>query len=362
MKISFLPFAGIVLTTFAAAAAVEFNDATLKLLKSTNPSERARFYTVVGKLPPEENEKCVRQLREAWDFHKTAVVQAAQGMGGPQSSWGLFTKGRAEWREAADALTKAIATDWHKDAAKVAELTRDMERCARLHQRMRQAASAAEKTDLARLLTGCAVLVEIDQQIAWALAEGGTFKADPMATLLRATGDSPEVLAKVKALTDFIEAEKKFAEAERWNATQRWAGAEQKRFAAILNEARWVVEYQPLRLDEKLCAASTGHSKEMVALGYFAHESPVEKNKGFGDRARNAGFDGDAQGECIYSGSRSPGDAYTGWWGSDGHRFIMFSAGANTLGIGSAGSGMWTLNTGGKNWPAPVPAAGGIRR
>jgi hypothetical protein len=33
----------------------------------------------------------------------------------------------------------------------------------------------------------------------------------------------------------------------------------------MLNEARWVVECQPLRLDEKLCAASQGHSKEMVA-------------------------------------------------------------------------------------------------
>jgi hypothetical protein len=40
----------------------------------------------------------------------------------------------------------------------------------------------------------------------------------------------------------------------------------------------------------------------------------------------------------------------------------MFSAGANTLGVGSAGSGMWTLNTGGKNWPSPAPAAAGARR
>ena len=190
MKAIFLPFAGLLLTTLAAAAAVEFNEATLKLLKSANPSERARFYTVVGKLPPEENEKCVRQLREAWDFHKAAVVQAAQGLGGPQSSWGLFINGRAEWRAAADALTKAIATDWHKDAGKVAELTRDLTRCARLQDRMRHAANAAERTDLSRLLAGCAVLVELDRQIAFALSEGGAFKADPMATLLRAVGDA----------------------------------------------------------------------------------------------------------------------------------------------------------------------------
>jgi uncharacterized protein YkwD len=332
------------------------------LLKSTNPSERARFYTVVGKLPPEENEKCVRQLREAWDFHKAALVQAAAGLGGPQGSWGLFTKGRAEWRAAADLLTKAIATDWHKDAAKVAELTRELTRCARLHDRMRSAARTAEKTDLARLLAGCAVLVEIDQQTAYALTQGGTFKADPMATLLRAVGDSPEVAAKIKELTDFLAADKAFAEAERWNSTQRWAGAEQKRFATMLNEARWVVEYQPLRLDEKLCAASQGHSKEMVALGYFSHDSPVAKNKGFGERARNAGFEGGAQGECIYFGSRSPQAAFAAWWASDGHRFVMFSAGANTLGVASAGAGTWTLNTGAKNWPAPAQTPASIAR
>ncbi len=79
-------------------------------------------------------------------------------------------------------------------------------------------------------------------------------------------------------------------------------------------------------------------------------------------RSQSPSFDGAAQGECIFTGSRSPNEAYSAWWGSDGHRFVMFSAGANTLGVGSAGSGMWTLNTGGKNWPSPAPAAAGARR
>ena len=362
MKVLSCTLACILLTTLAAPAAVEFNDATLNLLKSANRNDRARFYTVVGKLPPEENVNCVRQLREAWDFHKTAVARAAMESAGGQNSWGLFLKGRTEWREAADALLKEIHTDWHKDPKKITELTRDMDRCAKLHERMRRAAEAAGKTDLARLLAGCAVLVELDQQIANATAAGPAFTPDPMGTLLRAVGDFPDTVAKIRGLTDFLGAEKKYAEAEDWNAAQRWAAPEQKRLAAILNEHRWAVEYQPLRLDGKFCAASTGHSKEMLELKYFAHESPVEKNKGPGERARNAGFDGAAQGECIFNGSRSPEAAYTAWWGSDGHRFVMFSEGANTLGAGCAGAGMWTLNTGGKTWPAPVPAAAGIRR
>ena len=120
----------------------------------------------------------------------------------------------------------------------------------------------------------------------------------------------------------------------------------------MLNGQRRVVDYAPLRLEEKLCAASTAHSAEMVALKYFAHESPVPANKGFGDRAKNAGFDGFASGECIFAGSRSADAAYGGWWGSDGHRFIMFMEGANTMGIGNAGSETWTFNTGSRTWPA----------
>jgi len=54
MKTILQTLAAFFLTTMTAPAAVEFNDATLQLLKSTNPSERARFYTVVGKLPPPE--------------------------------------------------------------------------------------------------------------------------------------------------------------------------------------------------------------------------------------------------------------------------------------------------------------------
>ena len=348
-----LPFSLVftLLAALASDASVEFNDTTLNLLKSTNRNDRARFYTVIGKITPEENTICVRQMREAWDFHKAAVARAAMEMAGGQDSWATFLKVRPEWRAAADALLKEIHTDWHKDAGKVAELTRGMDRCARLHERMRRAASAAENTDLARLLAGCATLVELDQQIANATASGPAFTPDPMGTLLRAVGDSPEVVAKIKALVDFRGAEKKYAAAEDWNSAQRWAAPAQKRLAGILNAHRRAVDYQALRLDEKLCAASTGHSREMVALNYVAHDSPVAKNKGVGERARNTGFDGAANGECIYAGSPSADAAYGAWWASDGHRFVIFSAGANTLGVGSAGAGTWTLNTGNKTWP-----------
>ena len=50
------------------ACAVEFNDATLALLKSTNRNDRARVYATMGHMTPEETTVGVRQLREALGF------------------------------------------------------------------------------------------------------------------------------------------------------------------------------------------------------------------------------------------------------------------------------------------------------
>jgi len=356
-----IPHPFLLLSAFVAFAcpvgAVEFNDATLALLKSNNRSDRARVYASMAHLTPEETTLGVRQLREAWDFHKAAVARAVMDAAAGQNSWGTFLKEREEWRTGVEALLKDIHTDWHKDPKKIAELTRDMDRCAKLRERLRRAADTAEKGDFARLLASCATLIEIDQQVANATATGSTFKPNAPATLLRAVAEFPEMSTKVKGLADFRAAENKYSEAETWNAAQRWAGADQKRFATVLNQHRLVVAYQPLRLDEKLCAASTGHSVEMVQMKYFSHESPVPENKTFGDRAKNAAFDGFASGECIFAGSRSADAAYGAWWASDGHRFIMFMEGANTMGIGAGGTESWTFNTGSKTWPAAAPTA-----
>ena len=101
-------------------------------------------------------------------------------------------------------------------------------------------------------------------------------------------------------------------------------------------------------------------------MKYFAHESPVAENKTFGDRAKNANFDGFASGECIFAGSHSADAAYGAWWGSDGHRFIMYMEGANTMGVGCGGTETWTFNTGSKTWPltpaAPPAAAASTTR
>jgi uncharacterized protein YkwD len=136
------------------------------------------------------------------------------------------------------------------------------------------------------------------------------------------------------------------AQVEKHNAALgRWASAPMKDFASLLNKERVICGLPPLLLEEKLSDASRGHSEDMARLGFFAHESPVENKKSPWDRAKLAGFQGNAGGENIYMGSTSHAAAYDGWFGSDGHRFIMFAAGPNVIGVGIAGT-RWTLMTG----------------
>jgi uncharacterized protein YkwD len=118
-----------------------------------------------------------------------------------------------------------------------------------------------------------------------------------------------------------------------------------REFATILNRERSWLGLDPLRLEEKLSAAARGHSQDMASHGFFAHQSPIPGKASPGDRARLAGFTGGWSGENIFAGSASPAAAFGGWFGSDGHRFIMFAAGPNVIGVGVHGS-HWTLMTG----------------
>ncbi|MBT7969944.1 MAG: CAP domain-containing protein, partial [Verrucomicrobia bacterium] len=131
------------------------------------------------------------------------------------------------------------------------------------------------------------------------------------------------------------------------NNASGWASVSQKDFANHLNEFRSLFALTPLRLEEKLSDAAVGHSRDMASMGFFAHQSPIPKKKSPGDRARLAGFKHRWSGENIFMGSASPVAAYDAWFGSDGHRFIMFANGPNLIGIGPYGR-HWTMMTGKK--------------
>lgn len=95
----------------------------------------------------------------------------------------------------------------------------------------------------------------------------------------------------------------------------------------------------PLLIDPKLCTAATGHSADMAAHDFFAHESPLPGKKDPWDRARLA--DTTASAENIFKGSTSGTDAVKAWFLSPGHHKNLLGDGHRRQGLGCSGD-HWT--------------------
>jgi uncharacterized protein YkwD len=106
-----------------------------------------------------------------------------------------------------------------------------------------------------------------------------------------------------------------------------------------INAARAEDGRAPLRSRPALVEAARGHSQDMVARGYFAHDSP--EGEGPADRARHAGYMRHADtwriGEVL---AWSRGEALTAaavvdlWLDSPPHRRVLLSRGYRHVGAG----------------------------
>lgn len=105
-----------------------------------------------------------------------------------------------------------------------------------------------------------------------------------------------------------------------------------------LNSVRLLVGLNALAIDVKLCDAARDHSKDMHEHGFFAHESPVEGKRTFGQRAANFGTSASA--ENIASGQHSGSSVILAWWHSPGHHKNMLR-GAGRTALGRF-ENMWT--------------------
>jgi uncharacterized protein YkwD len=106
-----------------------------------------------------------------------------------------------------------------------------------------------------------------------------------------------------------------------------------------LNAMRIMCGVQALRIDLKLCEAAHGHSADMEANNFFAHDSPLPGKKTPWDRAAKAGTT--ASGENIYAGGSTAVDAIKAWFLSPGHHKNMLGAGQTRQGLGRVGK-HWT--------------------
>ncbi|MBI4569792.1 MAG: CAP domain-containing protein [Planctomycetes bacterium] len=103
------------------------------------------------------------------------------------------------------------------------------------------------------------------------------------------------------------------------------------------NDYRLMMGRPAVEIDLRLVAAARNHSREMRDLNYFAHESPVEENRNFANRARHQNFAG-AAGENIALGSRTGNEAFASWYTSSGHHRNMLGKNHVQIGVGYAGS------------------------
>ena len=318
-------------------------------MESSDPERRQAAYRSVQLLGKEALPAFESALRRALKHHETRlkdVLEGRAGSGNPYRELGTLAGELATERERIHALIK---TDYKKDSTKIRMLTDEMEGLEKSFQRAARIVEA-DPSALDKAVDALAgVLVELTDQLAlFEDLESGE-SDNPLDERKRiALKESFEGDAYLTDRERFAELKKEIAghaAADEDNAACDWANGSQQNFAKLLNQQRAVLGLAPLRLEEKLSDAATGHSSDMKSGGFFSHTSPVPGKKSPNDRANKAGFQGRWTGENIYMGSSSHSAAYKAWFGSDGHRFIMFAQGPNLLGPGPVG-GHWTLMTG----------------
>ena len=323
----------------------------LGFLKSAEPDRRQSAYAGFRKLGDHERTTYLELLEDARDHHADRLSSRAWDLATGDRTLSNFKEAYDSWVVARDAAREMVQTNWKdRDAGNYkkmhAEMDRVSEKAIDLYARVIRSARQAGDFAPTGLQAAADALAEIRGEIAWC----NDRTPDGELSLLEAISEAGGADDYVTTL-NLVDAANQLAAAhegaEQDNADCAWAGGAYKEFATTLNGRRVAFGLVPLRLDEKLSKACLDHSADMAANGYFSHTGLTPETKSFGKRAKRAGFNGFATGECIFMGNPSPGAAHEAWWYSDGHRLIMYASNPNTLGLGLSGK-HWTLNTGKK--------------
>ncbi|WP_344425862.1 CAP domain-containing protein [Pseudonocardia ailaonensis] len=113
---------------------------------------------------------------------------------------------------------------------------------------------------------------------------------------------------------------------------------------ALTNQARAAAGCGALRTDPRLTQAAQGHSADMAARNYFAHDS--QDGRSFADRIEAAGYPSPGA-ENIAMGQPTAQAVVTAWMNSPGHRRNIEDCSLTTIGVGLDTDGMyWTQDFG----------------
>lgn len=321
----------------------------LQWMQHHDPEKRQAAYQTFQLYGPSVVDVYRATLEKAMRGHEKKIARLLNDQReNPYHGIDLLTE---ELKTERERIFKLIHTDYKKESSNIRMLTDEVEKLEKLNVRARKIAqkdSSEFDADISQLAMAMAEvqreLLTIDSE---ELPHDLPASVEAQHAALNESFDG-EVYLKTKSQITMVQEEVALlTKTEEANQNAKWASASQKDFATMISEQRSLFGIPPLLMDEQLSAASTGHSEDMARLRFFAHESPVEGKKSPWDRARVAKFKHRAMGENIFMGSSSPEAAYKAWFGSDGHRFIMFGQGANLIGVGPHGR-HWTMMTGKK--------------
>jgi uncharacterized protein YkwD len=129
-------------------------------------------------------------------------------------------------------------------------------------------------------------------------------------------------------------------------------GAVREEMLTRVNAHRKKAKLKALRLNTVLDKAAQRHAEDMLARGYFAHESPSGTT--VRERSKKAGYNWGAIGENIAFGQTSVDEVVETWMDSPGHRKNILSPNFTEMGVGLAlGKGpdgkhqvLWVQNLG----------------
>ena len=71
-----------------------------------------------------------------------------------------------------------------------------------------------------------------------------------------------------------------------YNESLTYPSAKEKGQLRVLNDYRMLLGIHPLEMDVRLYLAARDHSRDMLRLQFFSHDSPVPGKRSFGDRAK----------------------------------------------------------------------------
>ncbi len=330
-------------------ASADFKRRASLWMVSPEAAKRKAAYRSWLQLGKEAQPEYRAALEQAAKFHSKRLDELFRGRGVAANPYAAHLDEAKQLDEERPRVMELIKTDWKKDPAKIKMLREEMVKLGKLWSKVQRLAAVDTKRFDTALDATVGGMMEVARELERFEKDSDTAGLDDeelRTYVLKNHVEGSFLLPQRERFEATRKAVAELAAMEKTNADlSRWATGQMKSFATLLNLERGMVGLNPLRLEEKLSDATRGHSEDMARLGFFAHESPVEGKKTPWDRARLAGFNGNANGENIFMGSASFDGAYQAWFGSDGHRFIMFGSGCNVLGVGIAGV-HWTMNTG----------------